>query len=188
VKRPGFFEGAAVALVASLAGGACYSALTSVFPSAAVFRLVVAALGLAYVVYLLRQSEERVGRVTAIVLWLVAAVALWIFGPPSLLYLCAHLGLVWLVRSLYFHSSLLSALADLGLVALGLAAAVWAARQSGSFALSLWCFFLVQALYAAIPARFPGESGPAGVTVPEDRFQLAHRAAEAALRSLHSIR
>ena len=68
------------------------------------------------------------------------------------------------------------------------AAAVWAARQSGSFALSLWCFFLVQALYAAIPARFPGEGGSTADAVPEDRFQRAHRAAEAALRSLHSIR
>ena len=188
MKRPGFFEGAAVALVASIAGGACYAALTTVFPSGAVFRVVVAALGLAYIVYLLQRNEERVGRVTAIVLWLVAAIALWISGPPSLLYLCAHLGLVWLIRSLYFHSSLISALADLGLVALGLAAAVWAARQSGSFALSLWCFFLVQALYAALPARFPGEGASAGSAVPEDRFQRAHQAAEAALRSLHSIR
>jgi hypothetical protein len=188
MKRPGFLEGAAVALVASIAGGACYAALTAVFPPLAVFRVLVAALGLAYVVYLLRRNEERVGRLTTVTIWLAAAGALWISEPPSLLYLCAHLGLVWLVRSLYFHSSLLAALADLGLVALGLAAAVWAARQSASFALSVWCFFLVQALYAAIPVRFPGESGRDGHAVPEDRFQRAHQAAEAALRGLHSIR
>jgi len=187
VKRPGFFEGAVVALVATIAGGACYSALTTVFPSTGVLRLLIAALGLAYIVYLLRRNEERVGRITTIALWLLAAVALWIFEPPSLLYLCGHLALVWLVRSLYFHSSLLAALADLGLVALGLAAAVWAARQSGSVALSLWCFFLVQALFVAIPARFPAEGGSANDALPEDRFQRAHQTAEAALRSL-SIR
>ena len=187
MKRPGFFEGAVVALVATIAGGACYSALTTVFPSTGVLRLLIAALGLAYIVYLLRRNEERVGRITTIALWLLAAVALWIFEPPSLLYLCGHLALVWLVRSLYFHSSLLAALADLGLVALGLAAAVWAARQSGSVALSLWCFFLVQALFVAIPARFPAEGGSTNDALPEDRFQRAHQTAEAALRSL-SIR
>ena len=188
MKRPGFFEGAVVALVASIAGGACYAALTTMFPSAAVLRFLIAALGLAYVLYLLRRSDERVWRITAVALWVLAALALWVFEPPSLLYLAAHLGLVWLVRSLYFHSSLLSALADLGLVALGLAAAVWAAQESGSVALSVWCFFLVQALCTSIPARFPAGGASADGAVPEDRFQRAHQAAEAALRSIHSIR
>jgi hypothetical protein len=150
-----------------------------------VLRFVVAGLGLAYVVYLLRRNEERVGRVVATALWLVAALALWIFEPPALLYLAAHLGLVWLVRSLYFHSSLLTALADLGLVALGFAAAVWAASETHSVALSVWTFFLVQALFIAIPARIAATAAAAS-DIPEDRFQRAHLAAEAALRRMHS--
>jgi len=36
------------------------------------------------------------------------------------MYLLVHLGLIWLIRSLYFYSSVLSALADLGLGGLGL--------------------------------------------------------------------
>jgi hypothetical protein len=186
VKRPGFFEGALVAATASLAGGACYAALTTLFPAAAVLRLLIASLALAYLVYLLRRSEERVGRISVLVLWLAAAAALWALHAPPLLYLSAHLGLLWLVRSLYFHSSLVAALTDLGLVALGLAAALWASSQTQSIALALWCFFLVQALYVAIPARIAGRGD--GAALAEDRFQTAHRAAEAALRRLHSIR
>lgn len=185
MKRPTFFEGVAVALVASLAAGACYAALVLVFPSAGVVRFVVAGLGLAYVVYLLKRTDERVGRVVAIAAWAIAALALWIFAPPTLLYLAVHLGLLWLVRSLYFHGSLLSALADLGLVALGLAASVWAATQTHSVALSVWTFFLVQALFVAIPPRVAAPEAAAH-DVPEDPFQRAHRAAEAALRRMQS--
>ena len=185
MKRPTFFEGVAVAAVASLAAGACYAALALVFPSAGVMRLVVAALSLAYVVYLLKRTEERIGRIVAIAVWVAAALALWIFAPSSLFYLAGHLGLVWLVRSLYFHGSLLSALADLGLVALGLAAAVWAATQTHSVALSVWTFFLVQALFVTIPPRL-ASSESAARELPEDPFQRAHQAAEAALRRMHS--
>ena len=107
-------------------------------------------------------------------------------GASSLGFLCVQLGLVWLVRSLYFHSSLLAALADLGLVALGFAAAVWAASRSNSAALCLWAFFLVQALYVAIPQRTSGRDAPDGADA--DRFAHAHRAAEAAVRRMYTVR
>ena len=181
MNRPGFFEGAVVALVASIAGGACYAALATVFPSAAVLRFLIAALGLAYVLYLLRRNEERVGRITAIALWLLAAAALWVFEPPSLLYLCAHLGLVWLVRSLYYYSGLLPALIDFGLSLLGTAFAVWSAQRTGSFGLALWCFFLAQAFHVLIPESMrPARGHPES----EDPFSRAHRAAETAVRKL----
>jgi hypothetical protein len=188
MKRPSFFEGVTVAVVASLVAGACFAALTTLLPSGSVLRFIVAGLGLAYIIYLLSRNEERVGRITTIALWLVGAIALWLLQLPFPAFLCAHLGLVWLVRSLYFHSSLLTALADLGLVALGLAAAVWSATRSHSAALSVWCFFLVQALYVAIPARIAATGDKADKSVPEDRFHHAHQAAEAALRRIHSVR
>ena len=187
MKRPSFLEGVGVALVASLAAGACYAALTLVFSNAAALRCVVVGLSLAYVVYLLSRTEERVGRVTALSLWCVCAGAAWAFGTPFVAFLCMHLAFVWLVRSLYFHSSLLAALADLGLVALGLAAALWSVTSAHSVALSVWCYFLVQALYVAIPARLEPKSAARGGTLPEDRFQHAHAAAETALRRFRSV-
>ena len=81
MKRPGFFEGVAVAAIASLAGGACYVALTTLFSSTAVLRFVVAGLALAYITYLLSRNEERVGRITVIALWLPAACVLWFIEP-----------------------------------------------------------------------------------------------------------
>jgi hypothetical protein len=190
-QRPTFPEGAVVAAVASLAGGACYAGLSSIYAPGAALRVVIAGLALAYVVYLMARADARVGRVVAIAGWAAAACTLWLLEPPFAGYVLAHGALVWLVRSLYFHASVPAAFADLGLVALGAGAAAWATQRSGSVALALWCFFLVQALFAALPA-FAGASraqGGAPFAAPEeDRFRRAQRTAEAALSRLHSPR
>lgn len=188
MKQPTFFEGVALALAASLAGSALYTALTTVLPSGWVLRGLIAGLGLVYVLYLLTRSRERVGRVTALTAWALAAGAAWFIEPPLGPYVLVHLGLIWLVRSLYFYSSVIPALADLGLNALGLAAAVWAATQSGSVFLSIWCFFLVQALFVAIPTQLRGKTGNRKPDDGgQDRFERAHRAAETALRRLPRV-
>jgi hypothetical protein len=189
MKRPTFFEGVAVALTASLVGGALYAALTPAFGSGAVLRLLIAGVSFGYVVYLLTRSRGRIGRPTALATWAVVAGAGWLLGLSLPLYLAVHLGAVWLIRSLYFHASLLAALLDLGLNGLGLGALIWAATLSGSLFLSIWCFFLVQALFVAIPARM--HRGPAHVPPArggEDRFERAYRVAQSALRKLSSIR
>lgn len=186
MKQPTFLEGVAVALVASIAGSVLHTALTPLFAGGWILRLLIAGLGFGYIVYLLGRSQPRVGRITTFAAWAVVSGAAWWLQPSLALYVLVHLGLIWLVRSLYFHSSVLSSLADLGLNGLGLAAATWATIQTGSLFLSIWCFFLVQALFVAIPSdmRRKTAAGPVG----EDRFQHAHRAAETALRKLSSIR
>jgi len=188
MKQPTFFEGVAVAVAASLLGSTLYSVFSSAFPAGAVLRLLIAGIGLAYVLYLLSRSRERVGRVTVVAGWTLVTGVTWFIEPPLLLFVLVQLGLIWLIRSLYFYSSVLSALADLGLNGLSLASAVWAAGQTGSVLLSLWCFFLVQALFVAIPTRLSrgNRKTPAGPE-KEDRFQRAHRAAETAVRKLSSI-
>jgi hypothetical protein len=189
MKQPTFFEGVVVALVASVAGGVLFTALTTLFASGAVLRLLVACLGLCYIIYLFSRSRERSGRLTALGFWLIAAGAAWWLGPPLPLYLLVHLGLIWLIRSLYFYSSLLFALADLGLGGLGFAAGVWAIIHTGSLFLAIWCFFLLQALFVAIPASLDSlETLRQPAPDHEDRFRRAHRAAETAVRRLSSIR
>jgi len=47
--------------------------------------------------------------------------------------------------------------------------------------LALWCFGLVQALHALLPAA---ATAPPGAGADEDRFDAAQRQAEAALRRL----
>ena len=188
MKRPTFLEGVMVALVASLSASVLDTALGALFGSRGVLRLLIAGIGLGYVLYLLSRSTERVGRVTTLLVWTLAAGAAWGLGLPIMLFLLVHLGLIWLVRSLYFHSSLLAATADLGLNGLSLAVAVWAALHTGSLLLSVWCFFLVQALFVAIPPRLPRRMPrPDPDAEGDDRFQRAHRAADAAIRKLSLI-
>ncbi len=187
MSRPSFLEGVLVALVASLLGSLLYAVLVPTLPGDPVLRLLITGIALGYIIYLLRHSPERVGRITVLAVWSLAVGAIWSLGPPLLLYLSLHLGLVWLIRSLYFYSSMLSALVDLGLSGLSLAATVWAASHSQSLFLSIWCLFLVQALFAVIPASMQRNGGATPAHQEHDRFEHAHQAAETALRKLSSI-
>lgn len=185
MKMPGFLEGTAVALGASIFGSVTYSALTLFFDSTVVIRLMIVVIGLGYIVYLLSRSRERIGRFTTIVVWLLVASVTWFTAPSLILYLMVHIGLIWLIRSLYFYSSLISAIADLGLNGISLAAAFWALNQTSSLFVSIWCLFLVQALFVAIPANIKQKVGQIG-DPREDRFQHAYHVAETALRKLSS--
>ena len=103
-----------------------------------------------------------------------------------MIYLLVHVVMIWLVRALYFYSSLLAALADLGLNALAMAAVVWASLQSGSLMLAMWCFFLVQALFVMLPRNMEKSRNETLATGEVDPFDTARRNAQAALRKLSS--
>ena len=187
MKRPTFIEGAGVALAASLTGSVLYAALESLVPGIPVLRLLIAGIAFAYVIYLLGRTPERVGRVTAMAAWLLVAGTLWFTHPPLLLYIAVHLGVVWLIRSLYFYSSALSSLADLGLNGLALAAGIVAITRTGSVFLGIWSFFLVQALFVFIPESLQRKSATAPAShAGTDRFQHAYRSAQTAVRKLSS--
>ncbi len=181
-SRPSLAAGLGAAFVFSACGAALLAALSPWLGAAAALRAVIALLGFAYAVYVIARSGERVGRLTTLACWLVVAVVAWLVGLPLVGYVLLHVGLAWLVRSLYRYSGLLPALADFGLSLLGAAFAVWAAQRSGSAWLALWCFFLVQACHALIPPALP--RGPAAADTANDGFARAHRAAEAAVRRL----
>lgn len=185
MKRPGFFEGVLVAALLAAASGVAGAVLAPLFGLAVVVRLLIPALGLAYFLYLLGRSGERTGRLTVLAAWAVlAALSAW-FAPPLPLYLAMHAGALWLLRSLYFYSGVLPALMDLGLTAASIAVTAWAATQSGSLSLTTWCFFLVQALFVAIPpAVRRGNPAASAPPVPNEDFVRARRRAEAALQQL----
>ncbi len=183
MKRPTFLEGVGVALVACIIGGVLYAVLPPLFGWESPLRALIAGLGLAYIVYLLNRSQARVGKVTVASFWLVGAVALWLVHPPITVYLLFHAGAVWLVRSLYFYGGLIPAVLDLALTGFGLAAALWAAIGTGSMFVALWCFFLCQALFTGIPRILRPKRREPAADAPFDR---AHRAGQAALRTLSS--
>jgi hypothetical protein len=181
--RPSLGGGLAVAFVLSASGAAVLAATAPWLGSATALRAVIAALGFAYTLYMIARSGERVGRVTTVVCWIAVAAGAWLVGLPLGAYVLVHIGLLWLVRSLYHYSGLLPALADLGVALLGAGFAVWAAQRSGGGTwLALWCFFLVQAFHVFVPATLTSTK-PAHA---DDSFARAHRAAEAAVRRLSS--
>lgn len=187
MKRPSFIEGVAVALAMSTFGAAVFGVLTAMFAPSGVLRLLIAVISLAYVIYLLARSHEHVGRVTVVLIWLISSSLIWLLAPPLPLYVVVHVGMLWLVRSLYFHASALSALSDLGLQGLSVTAAIWAGIQSSSPFLSIWCFFLVQALFVAIPISWCRQiTDKPTRSDTEERFEHAYRVAEAALRKFSS--
>jgi hypothetical protein len=187
MKRPSFFHGVVVAAVFAFFASAMIATLTPFVGFMSVIRLVVPALGLAYLLYLFSRSRERVGRVTTLALWSALAAVTWWVAPPLPLYLLIHVGAMWLVRSLYFYSGVLPALMDLGLSALSISAAVWAISQSGSVFLATWCFFLVQALFVSIPSSVkPKPRGVKNTAVENEPFERARRQADKALTQLFS--
>jgi len=182
---PSLGTGLFAALVLSAGGAALLAALAPWVGLGPALRAVIALLGLAYVIYAIGRSGERVGRITTLVCWLVVASGAWLAGLPLVAYVLVHLGAIWLVRSLYYYSGLMPALADLGLTMLGASFAVWAAQRADSAWLAFWCFFLVQAFHVSIPTSLTRSSAP---EAPDDAFARAHRAAEAAVRRLSSAR
>ncbi len=185
MKRPSFFHGVVVAAVFGFFASAVVATLTPFVGLGAVLRLVIPALGLAYLLYLFSRSEDRVGRVTTLALWSALAAVTWWVAPPLPLYLLIHVAAIWLVRSLYFYSGVLPALMDLGLNTLSVSATVWAITRSGSMFLATWCFFLVQALFVAIPPSVKSAKKPLRNTAIEsETFENARRQADRALRQL----
>lgn len=182
MKRPTFFRGVVMAAVFAFFTSAVVATLTPFVGFGTVLRLVIPALGLAYLLYLFSRSDERVGRITTLALWSIFAAIAWWLAPPLSLYLLLHAGALWLVRSLYFYSGALPALLDLGLSALSLSAAVWAITHSGSVFLATWCFFLVQALFVTIPPALKRQE--ARRQAPAQHFEQARRRADEALRQL----
>ena len=185
MKRPGFLHGVIVAAVFGFFASTIVATLTPFVGFGSVVRLIIPALGLAYLLYLMSRSKERLGRVTTLSLWSALAIATWWVAPPFPLYLLIHVAAIWLIRSLYFYSGVIPALMDLGLNALSISAAVWAITRSGSVFLATWCFFLVQALFVAIPPTINGKAKPElNTALDSENFERARRQADAALRQL----
>ena len=181
MNRPTFLHGVLAALVLSLLGAALAIVLRTLGLGFAL-RATIAAIAFGYVLYLVCASPGRSGRPSTLVLWFVAAMGLWLWWPPLLLFLLLHAVLIWLVRAFNHHRSLVAALADGVLTGVSLLAALWAFAQAGSVLAAAWCFLLVQALHVLIPAELPARSAPE--TTHADRFSRAHRQGEAALRRL----
>ncbi len=185
MKTPGIIDGVIVAIVISLGAGVISLVLGGFITHTTLFTLVLCAATLIYLIYLLKRSAARVGRVVVIAAWAVTGFACWFFEVALIELVLIQAGIIWLVRSLYFHGSMFSAALDFGLISAGLAASAWAMVNTGSLAGSLWSFFLVQALFCWIPELARKHSDEIHENRPDQSsFQSAHRVALDAVRKL----
>ena len=181
-SRATFLGGVAIAAVFAAAGAALFGAATGLFAPRIALRALVCLLGGAYTLYLLARSDERSGRIVTVAVWFIGAALLCALVNSLGLFLIGHATMLWLVRALYHQRTTLGALADLGLTALALAAAVTAFHNTGSMFLAIWCFFLVEALFPVLPNGAVQAHGAAD----PNPFERAERSANAALRRLAS--
>lgn len=185
IKSPGILNGILAALVISLAAGATSLLLSGFIYQSTLFALVLYGATFSYLIYLLKKSSARIGRVVVVSSWAGISLVCWFFDVPLLEQILIQAGLIWLVRSLYFHASLIAAVLDFVLVAVGLAAGTWAMVNTGSLATTVWSFFLIQALFCWIPDLSRKASGESSNSQRgQNNFQSAHRAALDAVHKL----
>ena len=185
MKQAGFFEGVWVALLISVLGSALFAVLTTFFSKFGVFQLVVTAISFCYITYLLLRSREVTGRMVIFTVWFSAAMLCLFFVNSILTFIMIHIIMIWLVRSLYYYTSIISAAIDLFLNVTSFVIATWTLGHTDSLFLALWCFFLIQALFVSIPVSFQKvrQSNHRHVK-SDDRFERAYRIAEVAIRKL----
>ena len=187
-SKPTFFEGMTVALIASIVITVCAFVISHVFFSTGFLQILIACASAAYIGYLMIRSRERLGRLTVFATWSVVSVTAMIFAPSLAVFLVLQLSMIWVVRSLYYYNSLLTALADLGLMGLSTFVGLWVWLSTGSLLLSLWCFFLMQALFVFIPKHLKQSGSGGSVThAPSAHFEHAYLAAENAVRQLSLV-
>ena len=183
MKKPNFLEGVLLAVCASVGGAALYTSLTLLFSITFSAHLLISAITTAYLGYLLWRSPGKTGRISAAIFCFITLFVTWLIQPSFTLFLLIHVTLISLIRVLAYCHTPLTALADFTLTSIGAAVAIWAYLNTNSLFITLWCFFLVQALFSTIPNQWNNRTRTQQETHP-DRFSTAHRAAEAALHRL----
>ena len=183
MNRPGFIEGVIVAIIFSLIVATVFTVMSAFFPTRWLLQAMITGSSFMYVLYLLYRSEEKRGRVAVASLWLVYALSVWVFAPSTLIILFAHVGAIWLVRTLFYHNSLLIASFDFGLITLSVFVSIWTLMHTHSLLLTTWVFFLLQAVFSILPEQIQARAAQASC-VKDDEFERAYAVAEAAVRQL----
>ena len=184
MKAPGLLANIVFAIIACVGGSILFTLLPLVFSSATSLEIVIAVISAGYLSFLLKKGRQLTGRVIAFTTWVLITGTALLIDSPITYFILSQAAMIWLARSIVFHQSILPSLLDLGLITIGLLAAVWALLQTNSIATALWCFFLVQSLFGYIP-NFKLFSKDHPPTDP-DRFQAAHRVAADAIQKLTS--
>jgi len=187
MQRPTLLEGVLVALMLSLLAAPIVVLLHSLVGSLLAWKAVVVVMAYTYICYLLVQRGRTSGRVTLGLLALAALLAGAALDLRLISMLLLSVALIWGIRSFAYSRSLVSVVLQGVVCVLGCGAALMVYGHSGSCALAIWGFFLVQAAFVLIPARLtrrPTADIYEQLRGSPDGFGRAHHAAEQALDRL----
>lgn len=185
MKAPGFSLGVVIAFFITL-----YAATVMLFLGGSVvyltlFEICLYGSTLIYLIYLLKHSGTPVGRIVTVCIWAAASLASSLVNISPVEQVFIQAAVIWLTRSLYFHHSIVAAVLDLGLVSFGIAASAWAMFNTGSTAVALWCFFLIQSMFCWIPdPKSPPSLSSSVSGRSNSTFSAAHRVAMDAVRKI----
>ncbi|MFT4563320.1 MAG: hypothetical protein ACI9BW_003074 [Gammaproteobacteria bacterium] len=185
MKSPSFLQGVLVALVLALLALFVFATFSWSLNIDELLKLTIGVVAACYVGYLLSASRQKTGRLTVCAIWTMSTIAIAFFVHGLGLYLVAHMLMIWLLRSLYFYASVLLAVVDIGLTSISAIAAVGTLTHTHNIFLTVWMFFLGQALFVAIPPIVNSRT-QTGIERPPQRFHVAYRSAQAATRRIHA--
>ena len=182
-QSSGFAEGAGVAFALSLMATLIYRGCAVLLgTSVSLATLFVLLLSL-YALYLLKRSNRSAGKPTAVIAFISFALLLNSFSLPLAIVAGVLMPAVWVLRCFFYRQGVIDSVLDLGLSAAALIAAIAAATATQSIFITVWTFFIVQALHVSIPLL--GEGRP---TNPAQQFECAYTSAETAIRQFYSER
>lgn len=180
-QKPSFVEGTIAALLLAIAGSFFYSALTLFFNPSLSLALVINVLALAYTLYLLWRSPRAHGKIAISAIYLALLISILFLQPPLWLHIVFATVSLSVIRSLFYYSSLVPASIDLILSLLNFTILIWAYHQTQSLFITLWSYFLVQALFSFIPTKNLDKKRR---DHEDNHFNRAHQQAEAAFNKI----
>ena len=184
-QSSGFAEGAGVAFALSLMATLIYRGSAVLLgTSVSLATLFVLLLSL-YALYLLKRSNRSAGKPTAVIAFISFALLLNSLSLPLAIVAGVLMPAVWVLRCFFYRQGVIDSVLDLGLSAAALIAAIAAATATQSIFITVWTFFIVQALHVSIPLL--GEA-PGRPTNPAQQFECAYTSAETAIRQFYSER
>ncbi|MEM9620075.1 MAG: hypothetical protein AAF993_00405 [Pseudomonadota bacterium] len=137
------------AFLAAVLGTGFMSLLQLTASAPLAWHWVITAAAGAYIVFIMWSCGARVGRVAVPLFWLLVS-PVWFLLDSLFVFALVHTGLLWLVRCIYLHRSLLAITGDLFLSAAALGFALWA-FAGGNVLLTLWAYFLIHSLVVWLP-------------------------------------
>lgn len=185
--KPTLSEGIILALTISILSALFFMGMTSLFSGGFVLRILIPLISLFYIIYLFSRHSEKTGKMTTIALWFFISLLNQVLTDSTLLFITIHISMIWLLRSLYFYNSLWSSALDLALSLFALVAGIITWEHTGSLLLSLWSFFLIQALFVFIPKQFHKQMNNNNLlAVDNHNFDQASVQAQTALQKLRT--